>query len=171
MNVYLTIIANASTLVLLTKAGLIDNLLEVANLLIPQKVYEEAVVSGKKKGAEDAYKIEKLVQETRIQIKDVPKNEIDQIQSLFNLKSGERDTIALAQSIDVQNVLTDDKKAINACRALDLKFTTAIDILVQLEIQGIIDLDKAKEALDRLEKFGWYDKSLIQKARGDLGES
>lgn len=166
----LTVVSDASTLVLLVKAEIIDDLLEIANLLVPQKVYKEAVVRGKEKGAEDAYKIEKLIQEGRIQVKEVPKAKLDHIQSLFGLKSGERDTIALAQTLDIQNVLTDDKKAINACKVLNLKFETAINILVQLKRHGIISMEKAKDALDKLEEFGWYDNVIMKEARGDLGE-
>lgn len=58
-----TIVANASSLVLLTKAEILGYFIKKVQLIIPRKVYEEAVIKGKEKGAADAYKLEKLTQE------------------------------------------------------------------------------------------------------------
>ncbi len=51
-----------------------------------------------------------------------------------------------------------------------LKFETAINILVQLKRKDIIGMEKAKDALNKLEEFGWYDSVIIKEAIGDLSE-
>lgn len=74
----------------------------------------------------------------------------------------------LAQSLGISNILTDDKKAINVCRVLNLRFVTALDVLVQLRKNGIIDLEEAEDALHKLDEFGWYSRTLIKKVEGDI---
>lgn len=49
-------VCDASTLILLTKADLIDTVLKLKNLIIAEKVYEETVRRGKQKGLADAFK-------------------------------------------------------------------------------------------------------------------
>lgn len=164
----ITIVANASSLILLTKAEVLEYFLKKAQLVIPRKVYEEAVIKGKEKGTADAYKLEKLIQEGRILLRDVSSKDIQRIESIYNIKAGERDMLALAQFLEISNLLTDDKKAINVCRALDFRFTTALDVLVQLRKEDMIGLEKADDALNKLDEFGWYSRMLIKKAEGDI---
>ncbi|MFO7966398.1 MAG: hypothetical protein R6U44_02235 [Archaeoglobaceae archaeon] len=126
------------------------------------------MIKGKEKGAADAYELEKLIQEGKILLRDVSSKDIQKIESIYNIKAGERDMLALAQSLEISNLLTDDKKAINVCKALNFRFTTALDVLVQLRKVGIIDLEKADDALNKLDEFGWYSRTLIKKAEGDI---
>lgn len=163
-----SLICNASTLILLTRASVIDDLIKKKLIIIPEKVYEEAILEGKKKGTSDAFKLEKLVEEGRISKEEVSVSAKDKMEFLFNLKSGERDTVALAEQRDIRDVLTDDKRAINACKALKLRFATALDIVINLRRGGTISKAKAYKALDRLEEYGWYTKALIEQARRDI---
>ncbi len=54
----------------------------------------------------------------------------------------------------------DDKKAINACKVLGLKFITALDILLAMYKRGVILKEEANTYLNKLEEFGWYDRRL-----------
>lgn len=165
------VVANASTLVLLTKADLIEQLLNRSSVMIPEEVYDEAVTAGKEKGAADAFAIELLVKNGRIGVQDVSEEQKQRLYELFNLKAGEQATVALARSEGINNVLSDDKKAINACRALDIAFATALDIVVQFRQDGTISEDAARQVIQKLDQFGWYGPDLIASALGDIDAS
>jgi len=132
------IIADASSLILLAKSGLLEPVLNMREVIVADRVYEEAVVRGKAKGQADAFQLETYFQAKRLQKKSPSRAHQQAIQRLFNLRAGERDTLALAQELAVSEVLIDDKKGINACRALGLRFATALDVLVALHKRGII---------------------------------
>lgn len=109
-----------------------------------------------------------MVQEERIVIRDVCNKDIKRIESVYNIRAGERDMLALAWSHGVSDVLTDDKKAINVCRALNFRFMRALDVLVQLRKGDVIDLERADGALNKLDEFGWYGRTLIKKVEGGV---
>lgn len=50
-----------------------------------------------------------------------------------------------------------------------MKFATALNVLVALKREGIIDPERAEKSLRELETFGWYNERLIDRARRDLG--
>ena len=60
------------------------------------------------------------------------------------------------------------KKAINACKALGLKFITALNVIVALYRKGKISKEDAETQIDVLDEFGWYNIRLIKKARQDI---
>lgn len=163
-----TVIADASSLILLAKSELLESILTKLDIIVPEEVYEEAVVRGKAKGHADAFQLETFFNAKQLQTKSVGKENIQRIQKLFNLSAGERDALALAQQLGVTDLLIDDKKGINACRALGLRFNTALDLVVGLRKQGIITKAKAFKVFGQLEVYGWYAKTLLQQARSDI---
>ena len=76
---------------------------------------------------------------------------------------GENETICLAK--DDRLVLTDDKKCINACKALKLDFVVSADIVVALYKKGRISQEKRDHAFDKLEEMSRLKKELIDKRR------
>lgn len=128
--------------------------------MITKSVYQEAIEKGKIKGLEDSYKLEKLQQENKIKIEE-PSDKIKRkIERLCSLYLGEKDTVALAFEKKII-VICDDKKALNACKVLKIRFTTALNVLEQLYKKKIISKNKAIEALENLRKYGWYHHSFI----------
>jgi predicted nucleic acid-binding protein len=85
----------------------------------------------------------------------------------LNLHYGERDAIALTIELSERYTFCDDKKAINACKVWGLKFITALDILLAMYKRGVILKGEANTYLDKLEEFGWYDRKLIERVRGE----
>jgi predicted nucleic acid-binding protein len=165
------IVADVSTLILLAKAESIEMVLEHGTILIPQAVYKEAIEMGKERGLEDAYRLEKLYLEGKIQTQEPSKVAKERVRLLFGLRGGECDVLALAQESGIDNVLTDDKRTINACKVLGLRFATALNALVALTRQGIMDSAKAEATLKELETLGWYNEMLIDRVRRDLRAS
>ena len=76
------IVSDSSTLILLARSGMIERMECV--FLIPASVYEESIKRGKEKGFEDAYLLERLVEEKKIEVLDVKEEIRNKVQTLFN---------------------------------------------------------------------------------------
>ena len=63
------IISDSSTLILLAKCELIELFVSGFSLIIPETVYDETIRKGIKKGKYDAYLLEKLVYDEKIQVR------------------------------------------------------------------------------------------------------
>jgi len=162
------IISDSSTLILLAKCELIELFVSGFSLIIPETVYDETIRKGMEIGKYDAYLLEKLVYDEKIQVKQTNNESLRKIQDFFSIHSGESDAIALCLDLNVKYLLCDDKKAINACRILGIKFLTALDILLAMHTNNLISNEKANVSLDRLEEFGWYNKELINRIRSEI---
>lgn len=165
------LIFDSSSMILLTKAGVLEKLVSGYDAVIPSRIYSEAVTRGKDKGREDAYWIESLVKSGRIKVLEPEKATCKEIGTLFNLHGGERDVLALAKDMNIKCVICDDKKAISAAKVLGLKFTTALNIIVAMRLKGRISKSEAEEMIDILDEFGWYNIKIIKKARQDVNVS
>lgn len=161
LYMYHRIVADSSSLILLAKSGLIDHFVKSSDILIPKSVYKESVEKGKAKGYQDSYKLEKLLQESKIKIKEPSDKTKKRIESLCSLYLGEKDTLALALEENIP-VICDDKKGINACKVLGIKFTTALNILLALFNKRKISKNDAITALEKLKEFGWYSYELVE---------
>lgn len=151
-------VADSSSLILLAKADIIDAVVKKHTIVIQKSVYRESIERGKIKGYESSYKLERLFQKNKIKIEEPSDKIKDKIESLCSLYLGEKDAVALAFEKNIA-VICDDKKAINACKALKVKFATALNVLEQLHKKRVISKNKAILALENLKKYGWYDHS------------
>lgn len=158
-------IIDSSTLILLAKSGLLDLFIENKKLIITDKVKEESISA---KDSFDAKLISQRIGEGKIQVKKI-KNIVfyNKLIKEFNLGKGEAETITLAFT-ENSILLSDDKKAINTCKILNIKFATALNILVRLYKNKIINNDKAEIILRKLKKYGRYSEELIKKVQEDL---
>ena len=158
------IVFDASTLILIAKADLLDLFLANAGVAvaIPAEVARECCGSKK---ALDAVVIQKALDESRIKT-IVVKNRrlVAKLQADFSLGKGEAEAIALAVNEKAQLLGIDDKNGINACKLLGLAFTTAVGILVRSREKGLLEGPEALEKLARLAKNGRYKDSIIEDA-------
>ena len=97
----------------------------------------------------------------------VDKSTKSKIEKLFNLKRGELEVISLAFG-KKDTILTDDKKCLNAAKALKINFINSLDVIVALYRNGAISRARALESIDVLEEYGWYAKNLIKNYREAL---
>ncbi len=95
------LIFDSSSMILLTKAGLLEKLVADREAVIPSLIYSEAVIRGKDKGREDAYRIESLIKSGKIKVQEPSKSTCIEIGDLFNLHGGERDVLALAKDMNM----------------------------------------------------------------------
>jgi predicted nucleic acid-binding protein len=156
---------DASTLILITKAELLDVFL--ANTGVPVAIPAEVAreCCGSKK-ALDAVMIQKVLDESRIKTIVVKSRRlVAKLQEDFSLGKGEAEAIALAINEKAQLLGIDDKNGINACKVLDLAFTTAVGILIRSREKGLLERPEALEKLGRLARHGRYKDSIIEDAR------
>jgi predicted nucleic acid-binding protein len=159
------IVFDASTLILVTKAELLDSFLNSVGLTvaIPGEVAKECCRSQK---TLDAVLIRRAVEESRIKAIVVRSHRlVAKLQADFSLAGGEAEAIALAITEKAQLIGIDDKNGINACKVLGLAFTTAIGILIRSREKGLIERAEALEKLERLATHGRYKDSIIEDAR------
>ena len=159
------IVFDASTLILLAKAELLDLFLGGSKLAvgIPGEVARECC--GVKKSL-DALIIQKALDQGRIEITAVKNRRlVGKLQTDFTLGRGEAEAIALALMEEAQILGIDDKNGINACKLLGIAFTTAVAILIRSREQRLLDGTEALAKLGLLAKYGRYKASILEDAR------
>jgi predicted nucleic acid-binding protein len=162
------IVLDASTLILLAKAELLDPFLAGVKLAvaIPSEVEKECC--GAKKTL-DGLMIQKAVDESRIEVFAVKNRKaVAKLQADFSLGRGEAEAIALALQEKAQLLGIDDKNGINACKLLGIAFTTAVGILVRSQQKRLLESLDALAKLELLAKYGRYKMSIIEDARRKL---
>ncbi|MBI2580428.1 hypothetical protein HYV85_01330 [Candidatus Woesearchaeota archaeon] len=156
----MTFVSDATSLILLAKVGLLEMFVVRNNVVMPPKVYDE-VAKGKDKGRLDAFLVERLAAEKTLSISLADKETKAKIEKLFNIRGGELEVLAVSLA-GSKTVLTDDKKCLAAAKALKLNFITSLDVVVALYRRGVVSKERAIEAIESLEEYGWYSKDVIK---------
>jgi predicted nucleic acid-binding protein len=162
------IVFDASTLILLAKAELLDRFLAGIKMkaAIPREVENECC--GIKKTL-DALLIQKALDEVKIQVIPVKnKKLVAKLRGDFSLGQGEAEAVALALKERARLLGIDDKNGINACKLLGIPFTTAVGILVRSCEKGLIGRGEALAKLAALARDGRYKSSIIEDAKRKL---
>ena len=137
-------------------------------IAIPVEVHRECCRAKK---TLDALMIQKAVEDSRIQVMTVKERKmVVRMQDDFSLGTGEAEAIALAVQNKARLIGVDDKNGINACKLLDLPFTTAAGILILCRGKNLIGRSEAVEKLDLLAKYGRYKNSIVEDVRTRLEE-
>jgi predicted nucleic acid-binding protein len=159
------IVFDASTLILIAKADLLDLFLTSINVpvAIPGEVEKECCSSKK---SLDAIIIQKALDESRIEVFTLRNRRlVAKLQKDFSLGRGEAEAIALALDEKAQIVGIDDKNGIDACKVLGIAFTTAVGVLIRGREKGLLEKPDAIAKLALLAKYGRYKHSIIEDAR------
>jgi predicted nucleic acid-binding protein len=114
----------------------------------------------------DALMIQKALDEFKIKVHGVRnKKLVTKLQLDFNMGKGEAEAITLALEKKALLLGIDDKNGINACKLLNLAFTTAMGILVRSHEKGLIDRNTAIAKFGILARHGRYKNSILEAAR------
>lgn len=162
----MTIIADATALILLSKVSILEIFIK-RNKVITSKIVYEEVARGKETGRDDSILVEKLVKEKKLKTNAPDKSVKNNIEKLFNLKAGELEVVSLAYK-KKHTILSDDKKCLNAAKALGIDFMISLDVIIVLYKKKVITKEKVLECIDRLEEYGWYSKDLIKIYREEI---
>lgn len=159
---------DASTLILIAKAELLDLFLADIELEAAIPIEVEKECCGVKKSL-DALLIQKALDELRLKVIAVKNRKlVVKLQGDFCLGRGEAEAIVLALAEKAQVLGIDDKNGINACKLLGIVFTTAIGILVRSREKGLLTGSEALTKLTTLAKHGRYKESILEDARRKL---
>jgi predicted nucleic acid-binding protein len=165
------IVFDASTLILLAKADLLERFRDASGIeaVAPREVEREAC---QQKRSFDSLVIQRLISEKRITVESLGERKVfERMRKGLGLGVGEAEAIGLAVAMNAQLVATDDKSAINACKLVRVPFTTALGVLTRMYEKGVLDREEALLKLAVLEREGRYKKSIVAAVRSRLEAS
>ena len=162
------IVFDASTLILLAKAELLERFLATLGMeaVMPREVARETCGA---KPSFDALLIQRLIDEKRLKVETLRGRTLfEKLRGELRLGAGEAEAIALAVARKARIVATDDRCAIDACKLARMPFVSALSILVRMCERRVVDKGEALLKLTILERAGRYKKSMIAEARPRL---
>jgi len=161
------IIADSSTLILLSKCSLLEIACTFFEVVTPSSVADETASDNLIKKYPDAALIRDLISKGILKIERIGSTEF---QLPISLHHGEGDALLLASKSEDSLFATDDGKAIKAARFLKIPFTITPKIVVDLFRLQKISLKKARQSIEKLGKLGRYSPEIIAEALLSLME-
>ncbi len=162
------IVADADGLIKLGKSGALATLLSVAEVLVPEAVYQESVVTGKREMYDDAFKLERELREGGAKVIQVVENE--QAERLLEdapaLGPGERAALRLTYESEADAILTDDRAFLGFLAGAGIRALVPAAAIVLLVERGAVSVEGAVEALRRIE--GSIRSEVYEAAMEDL---
>lgn len=158
---------DASTLILVAKAEMLDLLIEESRepIAISTEVEKEAI----RKNTFDALLVRKRVEEKKIAVKKVKDQAMVKRTMLdFNMHKGEAETIALCIKNKGKYVATDDYNAMKACSVLNIAYVTSLGILQQLYKNKKLSREQALLKFEALVRYGRFSDEIINDFRKRL---
>jgi predicted nucleic acid-binding protein len=112
------------------------------NVVMPQEVYEEAVIKGEEKGIADAIVIKGFIKNCGIEIVGIKDNFIKALRSQINrnLSKGDEAVLALAFSVRAKEVLTNDDGLGKIAMGLGLRVIATPDLLWEALKENVMDM-------------------------------
>ncbi|MBM3282476.1 MAG: hypothetical protein FJY86_04025 [Candidatus Diapherotrites archaeon] len=165
------VISDSSSLILITKAGLLSIVCKDFRVEIPEKVYEETVIAGKELQRVDAFKIDEAIQSDSIKVKKIKPDTTSKMSSQldeFNLGDGEKEAILLYQQENALVLLIDDRQGIKMAKLLNINWTTTPKLIVGLTKTSRISKRNGLEALRVVQLQGRYSLDFILDAMDEI---
>lgn len=156
-------VSDSTVLIFLGKLNRLDFLKrQYSQVLIPSKIFEEAVKEGKRLGEKDAVLIEEAIQEGWIEIKETePEEKIEK----FDLEDGETRILSLAKDLDHREVLADEESVREVARILGLEPRGTLYFLFGPLKRGDMNFEDFLGLLESLVDSGFYiDESAYSRA-------
>lgn len=155
------LVMDASSLILLGKCGLIEALSKEFRVIIPRKVLDEVADEEILKQYPDANVIAELVHGRKIEVTSIEKRSV---KFPITLDEGETEAILLARQMGNAILVTDDGKAIKACRYLKIPFIISPKVVTDLYRLGKIGMMEAKHSIEKLGIIRRYSPEIISEA-------
>lgn len=155
------IIADSSSLILLTKCRLIETVCELFELVVPSAVVLEVLPGKVIKNYPDAATISELISNGSITVENTGS---DELPLPLSIHQGEKDALLLAMRYKGAVLATDDGKAIKAARFLKVPFIITPRIVTELFRIHKISLQKARNSIEHLGKIGRYSPEILADA-------
>jgi predicted nucleic acid-binding protein len=164
------LVIDADGLIKLGKSGVLGMLTGSHEVLVPAAVYEEAVVRGKRELYEDAFELEKVLEEQGVSASSKrPAPEADRLlEGVTSLGAGERDALRLYFAEGADAVLSDDRVFLSFCGRHSVPFLTPTNVIVAMTRSGRMSTKEGAEALEKLS--GYVRAEVYERARAELDE-
>lgn len=152
----ITLVFNSTPLIYLTKAKVLSLIEKIyAEKLIPETVFYEVAVKGKKIGAPDAFLIEDLINKKILTVKKPKKTKsVTHFLENPNIHKADAEVLALAEEFDGIAILDDDE-----ARAMadieNIENGGSLYVLFTMLNQKIISKKDVRNAVDKMIKAGW----------------
>jgi hypothetical protein len=163
-------VVDADGLIKMGKSGLWGALVGSHEVLVPETVYEEAVVRGKRELYEDAFELERLLEDEGVPIvRSDPEPQAGRLlEGVTSLGAGERSTLRLYFAEGADAILSDDRVFLNFLSRNSVPFGTPVNVVVGLAKSGRVS---RKEGLEALEKMsGFVRADVYERAKAELEE-
>ena len=166
------VITDSTILIILVKVNLIEELLKLyGNILIPEEIFNEVVIKGKKNMKDDAIYIEKRIQEGLIKIHSIKDtNHKEKLIKDFNIHDGEAECIVLYFEKKADILGTDDRKTRNICKIFNIPNFSCLSFVLFCLNKNIFTENQALIKLDKINEIGWYKKNLILQVKKQIME-
>ncbi len=165
------VVKDSMILIHLAKMNILtDSCQHFGEVIIPKKVYEEAVVNGKKSHS-DALIIEQTINSNLIEIREIEnKNKVDNLR-LFGLHLGEAESVALYFQEKAQFLATDDDTCRKNRIILGVNIIGSPAIVLILFRKALITRKKAIDCVSALEIIGWFDTEVMYEMKRHIDRS
>ncbi len=147
------LVLDATPLIYLSKVKILEKLPAISSqLIIPFEVFTEVITQGKKRGDEEAFYIEELVNRGLFTIEKT-KNKDDFPHPVLSI--ADRQVIELTRQSN-RVAIIDDQHCRDLARMVNVRFTGSVGLLFILVGKKIITKEECKIVLDDMIKKGWY---------------
>ena len=161
------IIIDSCSVILLSKASVLEKVSEQHDASVTEEVFHE-VMAGKEKKFLDALLLERLFKEKKIGKSHIKNKKLmGKLEEDFGLGEGEASTLALAIETN-QIIMTDNKQGRKTAKTYGLKLSGSPEAIVSLFKAKKISENKAIEALKILREFGWFNDYIIEKSMKEI---
>lgn len=147
------IVADADGLIKLGESGALPRLLSVAEILVPESVYREAVEAGKREMHEDAFELDRVLGEGGAEV--VEEQEAGRAEKLLedtaSLGAGERGALSVLFACEADAVLTDDGSFLKVLERAGIRTLVPAAAIVSLFRSDELSRSEAIEALGGIE--------------------
>ena len=152
------LVSNATPLIYLAKANQMSLLQSmVQQVYVPEAVYREVVIEGKRLGEKDSYRVERAIKQGWIIIQG--------IKSIYpvevTIHPGESEVISLAKEKGIEVVLIDDAKARAASEMAGLKPVGTLWLILKAVKEHLLTFDQFLSTLEDIVQAGFYLKEEV----------
>ena len=142
----MVILLDADGLIKLSRAGVLEQVAQAVQCIIPDVVYHEAVTKAKERQYRDAEEIERIMQ-SAIAIRRTATAEVPEL----GLGAGETAVLALATQYEGEfTIVSDDRQFLAFLNRQGVPFLMPSALIVVMAQQGFLTNDAAREVLERL---------------------
>jgi len=166
------VVSIATPLIYLAKANQLSLLQSmVKQVFIPEAVYREVVIEGKRLGEKDAYRVERAIKQGWMIVQDI--KIIYPVE--ITIHPGEAEIISLAKEKGIKVVLIDDAKARAASEMAGLRPIDTLWLILKAVKNHLLNFDQFLSTLEDIVQSGFYVKEevylkVVRKARDLSGD-